>query len=73
MIIESTEFIAFSATFDKIPPLATAPFIHPKIPDPPEAPASNSPPASEAVATEVCPCGIPLLGGIAGLYSQKNL
>lgn len=59
VIMESTELLAFSAIFDNIPPLDTAPFIQPIIP-----PESS---VGEASLRGAFPCGTPLLGGIAAL------
>lgn len=61
---ESTECFAFSATFDKIPPLETASFIQPIKP-----PVWD---VDSMLASRIGPCCIPLLGGIAALKMFKS-
>ena len=65
--MESTEFFAFSATLDRIPPLLTAPLTHPSKPLPPSTGDAGS--GNGTAATS-----IPLLEGITGLeYKWQNL
>lgn len=58
VIMESTEFFAFSAILDRIPPLETAPLTQPIMP--PES-------TGDASFTGMFPCCTPLFGGIAAL------
>lgn len=57
--MESTELFAFSATFERSPPLPTAPFTHP-----------NNPAGGAAVTGGGTEVTSPLLAGITGLKEK---
>jgi hypothetical protein len=59
--MESTELFALSATFERSPPLATAPFTHPNNP---AGAAAESGGGTEETS--------PLLAGITGLEKSKD-